>query len=65
MQKPDETEFLREQLAEAHADVRALAEALLMHRTHGHTFHGCTGCQSRRDNALALPGVQRLVEVKK
>mgnify|MGYP001618161376 CR=1 FL=1 len=52
------------QFAEAQADLRALAEALQMHRTHGHTFHGCTGCESRRDNALARPGVRRLKEVK-
>ena len=61
-------------LAEAQADVRALAEALQMQRTHGHTqsaagigrsnFHWCTSCESRRDNALARPGVVRLLAEK-
>ena len=52
---------LREQLAEAQADVRALAEAMRTHRFHGHTFFGCTGCRCRRDKALARPGVVRVL----
>ena len=49
---------LREELAEAQADMRVLAEVLQMHRTHG---HGCIGCECRRDKALALPGVVRVL----
>ena len=56
--------LLKHDLAEAQADVRALAEALQMHRTHGHPFHGCTGCESRRDNALARPSVVRVLAEK-
>lgn len=69
MQKPDETEFLREQLAEAHADVRALAEAINIQgcncgaraespNTHPHV----SGCPTGK--ALARPGVQRLLAEK-
>ena len=45
---------LRAQLAEAQANVRALAEVLQTHKTHN---HGCLTCECRRDKALARPGV--------
>ena len=50
------------EMQEMEADLRARAEVLQMHSDHGHTFHGCTGCRSRRDNALARPGVAAVMK---
>ena len=51
-------------MEEMEADVRALAEALRIHSAHNHTFDWCLGCRSRRDEALARPGVRRLLGEK-
>ena len=48
-------------MQEMEADLRALAEAVEMHRTHGHSCNNCGYCESRLDNVLARPGVRRLL----
>ena len=56
---------LWEELFEARADIRVLARVLQRHRTHAHTFNGCNDCRSGRDEALARPGVVRVLEKEK